>query len=92
MPFDVLRNEAGYIKLNVGDMIQDTHTGSKGFLTSRIRRIDMVEDDIYVWEIQWFSQDVKYNNYNNPIFLEEEGLRLSILIGTVKLYSAHKEE
>ena len=67
-------------------MIYDVRTKSRGFLKSRERKIDIIEDDIYVWDIFWFSQ-VEDNLYNNLEFMEEEGLKLSIIIGTIQLFS-----
>jgi hypothetical protein len=85
-PMSELRDLAGRVILSVGDMIHDARTGSKGFLKERQRKIDIIEDDIYVWTIIWFSQDEKYRQYNNPAFIEEEGLKMSIIIGTVNHY------
>ena len=85
-PIEELRDEASHVILHVGDMIYDVRTKSRGFLRERERRIDIVEDDIYVWSIFWFSQDDN-NIYNNLEFMEEEGLKLSIVIGTIELQS-----
>ena len=82
---DDLRQEANQVILSVGDMIYDTRTRSRGFLQSRERRIDIKYDDIYVWTILWFSQSENTMNYNNPDFMEEEGLRMSVVIGTIIL-------
>jgi hypothetical protein len=85
-PIEELRDEASHVILHVGDMIYDVRTKSRGFLRLRERKIDIIEDDIYVWSIFWFSQDNK-NVYNNLEFMEEEGLKLSIVIGTIELQS-----
>jgi hypothetical protein len=85
-PIEELRDEASHVILHVGDMIYDVRTKSRGFLRLRERKIDIIEDDIYVWSIFWFSQDNK-NLYNNLEFMEEEGLKLSIVIGTIELQS-----
>ena len=85
-PIEELRDEASHVILHVGDMIYDVRTKSRGFLRLRERKIDIIEDDIYVWSIFWFSQDNK-NVYNNLEFMEEEGLKLSIVIGTIELFS-----
>ena len=85
-PIEELRDDASHVILHVGDMIYDIRTKSRGFLRERQRKIDIVEDDIYVWSIFWFSQDNK-NVYNNLEFMEEEGLKLSIVIGTIELQS-----
>ena len=85
-PIEELRDEASHVILHVGDMIYDVRTKSRGFLKLRERKIDIIEDDIYVWSIFWFSQDEE-SEYNNLEFMEEEGLRLSIVIGTIELFS-----
>jgi len=85
-PIEELRDEASHVILHVGDMIYDVRTKSRGFLKERERKIDIIEDDIYVWSIFWFSQD-ENNIYNNLEFMEEEGLKLSIVIGTIELQS-----
>lgn len=86
-PIEELRDEAEHVILNVGDMIYDVRTKSRGFLKQRERKIDIIEDDIFVWSIFWFSQSKDYQNYNNLEFIEEEGLKLSIVIGTIELIS-----
>ena len=85
-PIEELRHEASHVILHVGDMIYDIRTKSRGFLRERQRKIDIIEDDIYVWSIFWFSQDEE-SEYNNLEFMEEEGLKLSIVIGTIELFS-----
>jgi len=83
-----LRDEASDIVLQIGDMIFDMRTKSRGFLVKRERRI-FLEDEVYIWNIYWFyqSKDIEFNNVE---FMEEEGLRLSILIGTIELYSINQ--
>jgi hypothetical protein len=85
-----LRDEASGIVLQVGDMIFDMRTKSRGFLTKRERRI-FLEDEVYIWNIYWFYQN-KDIQFNNVDFMEEEGLKLSILIGTMELYSINQGE
>jgi hypothetical protein len=70
----------------VGDMIYDIRTKSRGFLRKRERRIDIIEDDIYIWWITWFSEDDNVE-YNNVDFIEEEGLKMSIIIGLIEINS-----
>ena len=69
----------------IGDMIYDVRTKSRGFLRERVRKIDIIEDDIFVWSIVWFSH--LEHEFNNLDFIEEEGLKMSITIGTIELYS-----
>ena len=84
-PLEELRDQASHVTLHVGDMIYDVRTKSKGFLRKRERKIDIVEDDIFIWTIIWFSHLEK--EFNNLDFIEEEGLKMSITIGTIELYS-----
>ena len=83
-----LRNESSNIVLQIGDMIFDIRTKSRGFLIKRERRI-ILEDEVYIWNIHWFYQkkDIEFNNVD---FMEEEGLKLSILIGIIDLYSINQ--
>lgn len=81
-----LRDAASHVILHVGDMIYDVRTKSRGFLTRRERRIDIVEDDIFIWWVTWFSQDESVE-YNNVDYIEEEGLKMSVTIGIVELHS-----
>ena len=84
-PLEELRDHASHVILHVGDMIYDIRTKSKGFLRKRERKIDIVEDDIFIWTIVWFSH--LEQEFNNLDFIEEEGLKMSITIGTIELYS-----
>ena len=84
-PLEELRDQASHVILHVGDMIYDVRTKSKGFLRKRERKIDIVEDDIFIWTIVWFSHLEK--EFNNLDFIEEEGLKMSIVIGTIELHS-----
>jgi len=84
-PLEELRDHASHVTLHVGDMIYDIRTKSKGFLRKRERKIDIVEDDIFIWTIIWFSHLER--EFNNLDFIEEEGLKMSIVIGTIELYS-----
>jgi hypothetical protein len=83
---DDLRRAASRVILHVGDMIYDIRTKSRGFLRKRERRIDIIEDDIYIWWITWFSEDDNVE-YNNVDFIEEEGLKMSIIIGLIEINS-----
>jgi hypothetical protein len=86
-----LRETASHVILHVGDMIYDVRTKSKGFLRKRERRIDIIEDDIYIWWITWFSKD-QGTDYNNIEFIEEEGLKMSVTIGLIEINSIKQGE
>ena len=81
-----LRETANKVMLNVGDMVIDHISNFRGFLTKRIMHIDMVKDDVYLWEVNLFKTNENNNNQTTTI-IEEEGLKMSIAIGTVELYS-----
>ena len=54
-----LQNKADHVILSVGDIIVDSVGGHIGILTRRSHHIDMVEDDVYVWETKWINNVVK---------------------------------
>ena len=84
-----LRDAAENVILNVGDMVIDHISDFRGFLTKRIRHIDMIEDDIYLWEVKLFKTNENSSNKTTTI-IEEEGLKMSIAIGTVEWHSVEK--
>ena len=83
MSYKILRGETSRVILSVGDIIIDTVARHIGILTGRRHYIDMVEDDVFIWEVKWINNIVKDNYIDAPIppILEEEGLKLSIVIG-----------
>tara|TARA_R110002074_G_scaffold222966_1_gene393810 strand:+ start:683 stop:988 length:306 start_codon:yes stop_codon:yes gene_type:complete len=91
-----LEDELEEIVIHAGDIIIDHITGYVGIILNRTRRIDIVEDDIYFWEIKWTSNFTNKRErggakefLNISGFLEEATLKLSILIGAVELHSTH---
>jgi len=84
-----LHNSCDEFDLYPGDMIIDTHCNSVGVLTKRIHRISMIEDDLYFWMIYWTNQSEDDNLLNTEpvsIQMEEDGLKVSILIGMYELF------
>ena len=81
------------VTLSVGDIIIDTFSGYTGMLVKRERRIDMMHDDMYFWEIKWMTNvernDLKPNHARIRLsdVLEEEGIRLSIVVGAMEWHS-----
>ena len=75
------------INLNIGDIIVDTDNGDIGILTKKNRHIDMVVDDIFIWNIKWSGNDDK----ERLDFIEEEGLKLSIVVGAYDWHSVTGE-
>ena len=81
------------VTLSVGDIIIDTFSGYTGMLVKRNRRIDILEDDMYFWEIKWMTNverdDLKPNHSRIRLsdLLEEEGIKLSIVVGAMEWHS-----
>jgi hypothetical protein len=88
-----LQEKLECVTLNVGDIIIDTFSGFTGMLVKRERRIDMIDDDMYFWHIKWMTNverdDLKPNHARIRLsdVLEEEGLRLSIVVGAIEWHS-----
>ena len=88
-----LQETLAYVTLSVGDIIIDTFSGYTGMLVKRERRIDMLEDDMYFWEIKWMTNverdDLKPNHARIRLsdLLEEEGIKLSIVVGAMEWHS-----
>jgi hypothetical protein len=95
-----LLDELEAIEIKTGDIVVDHMAGYVGILLSRTRRVDIVIDDVYFWEVQWTSRfgDKQKRNNNNPLdveitgLLEEETLKLSILVGAIEIFSGKKDE
>ena len=82
------------IELNIGDIIVDHFGGYIGILINRTHHIDIVEDDVYIWEVKWLNNR-KENKDRNIILnciLEEKGLKFSILAGSYDWYSINETE
>jgi hypothetical protein len=81
------------IVLSIGDIIIDTHAGNTGILIDRRHHIDMIEDDIYLWDIKWNYDALNASPVNAPAssILEEEGLKLSIVVGIYEWHSVKGE-
>lgn len=90
-----LRELTDNILLNPGDLIVDEMTGFVGILIRKDRRIDMFDDDIYFWEVKWIknvSREHDPTEVPHSNILEEEGLKLSIIVEMISLYPAEKGE
>ena len=88
-----LQDSLNSVILSVGDIIIDTFSGYTGMLVKRERRIDMLEDDMYFWEIKLMTnveRDYLKPNHSRirlSDVLEEEGLKLSIVVGAMEWHS-----
>tara|TARA_A100001391_G_scaffold176312_1_gene139399 strand:+ start:12 stop:290 length:279 start_codon:yes stop_codon:yes gene_type:complete len=84
--YRALKEYVDLINLNIGDIIVDTDSGDIGILTKKNRHIDMVVDDIFTWNIKWTGGKLERVDV-----LEEEGIKLSIVIGTYDWHSVTGE-
>jgi len=88
-----LQERLDSVILNVGDIIIDTFSGYSGMLVKREHRIDMLDDDLYFWEIKWMTnvvrEDLKLSHARIRLsdMLEEEGIKLSIVVGAMEWHS-----
>ena len=88
-----IQKELDTIDLNTGDIIVDHFTGYVGVLMLQYLREGVIEDNIYSWEIMWIRKIHKRNRKQIQITgtLEEDILKLSILVGAIELYSVKEE-
>ena len=84
---ELLRAKAKDVTLSIGDIIIDHIAEMRGILVNRIHHIDMVEDDIFLWEVKLFKNN---NSDYTETIMEEEGLKFSIAIGTVEWHSVEQ--
>ena len=88
-----LQESLDSVILSVGDIIIDTFSGYTGMLVKREHRIDMLDDDLYFWEVKWMTNlersDLKQNHTRIRLsnLLEEEGIKLSIVVGAIEWHS-----
>ena len=84
-----LHSELDAIKLSPGDIIIEMSTNTVGLLVKRIHRVDIVEDDIYFWEILWTNEEMvhEFKELPQTNILEEEHLKLSIILDIIKWQS-----
>ena len=89
-----IKKKINNIKLNIGDIIVDHFGGYIGILINRTHHVDIVEDDVYIWEVRWLNNG-KENKDRNIILnciLEEKGLKFSILAGSYDWHSINEME
>ena len=88
-----LQESLDSVILSVGDIIIDMFSGYTGMLVRRDHRIDMMDDDMYFWEIKWMTnvvrEDLKPSHTRVRLsnMLEEEGIKLSIVVGAMEWHS-----
>jgi len=82
-----LNEELERVILCVGDIIIDQLGDQVGILINRTRHIDMVEDDVYMWEVKWLTTLDDPTEVPSPHYIEEESLKFSIVIGMYDWHS-----
>ena len=82
-----LNKESQRVILSIGDIIIDRMMNQAGILIDRTRRIDMVMDDVYMWEVKWLTSAASIVEVPHANFLEEETLKLWIVLGTYDWHS-----
>ena len=89
MSHRALDDELNSIVLSPGDVIIESSTGNVGFLVKRERRIDMVHDDMYFWDVKWSDESLVYEfkSFSQFRILEEEYLKISIILDIIKWQS-----
>jgi hypothetical protein len=88
MLHDDWHQQAEHVKLSPGDMVIDIISNQYGVLVERERKISPIHDDLYFWKINWSCnlEESDVLNAPSPTWVEEQGLKLSILIGFYDLY------
>ena len=82
-----LNKESQRVILSIGDIIIDRMMNQAGILIDRTRRIDMVMDDVYMWEVKWLTSIASIVEVPHANFFEEETLKLWIVLGTYDWHS-----
>ena len=82
-----LNKESQRVILSIGDIIIDRMMNRAGILIDRTRRIDMIMDDVYMWEVKWLTSIASIVDVPHANYLEEETLKLWIVLGTYDWHS-----
>lgn len=90
MTTDYWNAQIEHVILCTGDMIIDAITGYYGVLLERVKKeVDCeVESNIYFWRVKWSYNQNDYRDAPNPDWMEESGLKMSILVG---FYDLHQQ-
>jgi len=86
------RDQISHVILSSGDMIVDSLTGHYGLLIVRKKKDVGYESEssIYFWSVKWSYVVDDYRDAPNPDWVEEDGLKMSILVGYYDLYPKNK--
>ena len=89
MTTEYWRERVNDVILRSGDMIVDCISGHYAVLVERVKK-DVgyeSESNIYFWRVNWSYLQSDYRDTPNPDWMEEDGLKMSILVGFYDLYS-----
>jgi len=92
-----LQEELEAIILNVGDIIVDTRSKFVGILLSCEFRDDNIFGGMHFWHVKWSKNtevedpNVIFNKFLGD-FLEEDGMKLSIMMGILELHTVDGEK
>lgn len=94
MTTEYWRERVNDVILCSGDMIVDCISGHYAVLVERVKK-DVgyeVESNIYFWRVKWSYNIDDYRDVPHPNWMEEDGLKMSIVVGFYDLYSQNKEK
>ena len=75
--------------LSIGDIVVDCVNNDIGILVRRVRKFDILLDELYIWEVRWINKVKEDLPMSGAI--EEESLKLSIAVGTYEWHSINGE-
>ncbi len=75
--------------LSIGDIVVDCVNNDIGILVRRVRKFDILLDELYIWEVRWINKAKEDLPMSGAI--EEESLKLSIAVGTYEWHSINGE-
>ena len=75
--------------LSIGDIVVDCVNNDIGILVRRVRKFDILLDELYIWEVRWINKAKEDSAMSGAI--EEESLKLSIAVGTYEWHSINGE-
>ena len=92
MATEYWRDQVEHVILCTGDMIVDGITGNYGLLVERVKKNVGYdgESNIYFWKVTWSYDRSNYRDAPNPDWMEEDGLKMSIVVGFYDLYNINK--
>ncbi len=89
-----LRHKTDDIELLAGDMLIDSLIGTIGILMQpeNNHHTKGYYYNSKFWKIFWISNNEEYDSFYSYTYVEEYGLKMSILIGIYEYYCVNKQE